>query len=121
MSGTVVLLSLLPFAMHFVGLSVGTIWAASSSAMVMMMNFLVVSRVSKTALPVAKEDRPPGLKFVGVAYFAMLTGNIALQLVNAASLHQLWPFYLVLLVLTTYSLFVFAYVLFAPSRVEVQQ
>ena len=122
MSGTVVLLALLPFALHFAGLSVGTIWAASSSATVMMivMNFLVLRRAGMAALPAEEEDRAPGMKFVVVAYVATLTGTIALQLANAAFLRQLWPFYVGLLALTTYSLFAFAYVLFAPSRVEVQ-
>jgi hypothetical protein len=121
MSGTVVLLALLPFALQFAGLSVGTLWTVSSSAMVVlvMTSSLVALRVSKTALPVAEEDRAPGMKFVSVAYFAVLIGNIVLQLANAAFFGQLWPFYVGLLALTTYSLFLFAYILFAPSRAEV--
>ncbi|MHC4992922.1 MAG: hypothetical protein ACYTGC_18265 [Planctomycetota bacterium] len=103
------------------GLSVGTLWTVSSSAMVVlvMTSSLVALRVSKTALPVAEEDRAPGMKFVSVAYFAVLIGNIVLQLANAAFFGQLWPFYVGLLALTTYSLFLFAYILFAPSRAEV--
>ncbi len=120
MSGTVVLLALLPFALHFAGLGVERIWAVSSSAVVMMivLNFLVLRRASN-AFPVAEEDRPPGLKFVVGSYFAILTGTMALQLANAASLQQLWPFYVGLLALTTYSLFQFAYILLVPSRAEV--
>jgi hypothetical protein len=121
-SGTVVLLALLPFALHSAGMSAGTLWAVSSSAMVVlvMTSTLVALRVSNTALPVAEEDRAPGVKFVSFVYFAVLIGNIVLQLANAASFGQLWPFYVGLLALTTYSLFMFAYVLFAPSRAEVQ-
>ncbi len=121
-SGTVVLLALLPFALQFAGLSVRAIWVVSSSAMavLVMTIFLVTLRVSKTAVPVREEDRAPGVKFVYASTFAVMTGNIALQLGNLASLHQLWPFYVGLLALTTQSLFAFAYILFAPSRVEVQ-
>jgi hypothetical protein len=42
-----------------------------------------------------------------------------LQIANAVFFRQLWPFYVGLLIITTFSLFMFAYILFAPSRVEV--
>ena len=38
----------------------------------------------------------------------------------AAFIREVWPFYLGLLLLTTHSLLLFAYLLFVPSRAEVQ-
>ena len=121
-SATVVLLALLPFALHFAGLSIRAIWVVSSSAMavLVMTAVLVMLRVFKTVARVREEDRTPGSKFVGVSVFATTTGIVALQLGNLTSLQQLWPFYVGLLVLITQSLFGFAYILFAPSRSEVE-
>jgi hypothetical protein len=89
-------------------------------AVLVMTALLVMLRVAQTVAPVRMEDRTPGAKFVGVSVIATTTGIIALQLGNLASLQQLWPFYVGLLALITQSLFGFAYILFAPSRVELQ-
>ena len=87
-SGTVVLLALLPFALHFAGLSVRAIWVVSSSAMavLVMTAFLVVLRVAKTVVPVREEDRTSGSKFAFVSVIAATTGIVALQLGNLTSL-----------------------------------
>ena len=121
-SAIVVLLALLPFALHFAGLSVRVIWVVSSSAMavLVMTAFLVVLRVAKTVVPVREEDRTSGSKFAFVSVIAATTGIVALQLGNLTSLQQLWPFYVGLLALITQSLFAFGYILFSPSRAEVQ-
>jgi hypothetical protein len=121
-SATVVLLALLPFALHFAGLSVRAIWVVSSSAMavLVMTAFLVMLRVGMTVVPVREEDRTSGSKFVFVSVIAATTGIVALQLGNLTSLQQLWPFYVGLLALITRSLFGFAYILFAPSKGEVE-
>jgi hypothetical protein len=121
-SANVVLLALLPFALHFAGLSVRAIWFVSSSAMavLVMMAFLLMLRVAKAVVPVREEDRTSGSKFVFVSTIAVTTGIVALQLGNLTFLRQLWPFYVGLLTLITQSLFAFAYILFAPSRGEVQ-
>ena len=120
-SATVVLLALLPFALHFAGLSIRAIWVVSSSAMavLVMTAVLVMLRVFKTVVPEREEDRTPGSKFVGVSVIATTTGIVALQLGNLTSLQQLWPFYVGLLALITQSLFGFAYILFAPANTEV--
>jgi hypothetical protein len=61
---------------------------------------------------------------IAIAGFAGATATLAgvhvLQLANVAFLRQLWPLYVGLLIITTFSLFTFAYILFAPSRSEVQ-
>jgi hypothetical protein len=120
-SAEAVLLALLPFAFHFAGLTSATIWAVSSSVMTMLLvtHWVATLRSARTAVPAVAEYRPPGMEFVRVAYIVSTTSNIVLQLANVALFRQLWPFYLGLLVLTAYSLFVFAYILFAPSRAEV--
>ena len=74
---------------------------------------------ARGALP-AMEDRAPGQRLFAPYAVAMPTGIIVLQLANAAFFRQLWPFYVGLLALTAHSLFLFAYILLAPSRAEVQ-
>ena len=121
-SAEAVLLALLPFALHFAALSCATTWALSSSAMAVLVvtGFLVTRRfVIKGALP-APEDRAPGLRLVAPVNMATWTAIVVLQLANVAFFHQLWPFYVGLLALTAHSLFLFAYILFAPSRSEMQ-
>jgi hypothetical protein len=58
--------------------------------------------------------------FAGVVATLRAPGIIVLQLANALCFRQLWPFFLGLLALTAHSLLLFAYILFAPSRAEVQ-
>jgi hypothetical protein len=120
-SASAVLLALLPFAFQFADLASATIWALSSSAMLVIIGTaqFVLFRISRTALPSAPEDRAPGVGLVITYSAAILAGVHVLQLANAAFLRQLWPFYVGLLIITTFSLFMFAYTLFAPSRVEV--
>ena len=65
-------------------------------------------------------DRAPGAGLVVPLYLAIVAAIFALQFTNAMFIRELWPFFLGLLVLTAWSLFQFAYVLFAPSRAEVQ-
>ena len=120
-SAIVVLLALLPFALHFAGLSISAIWTVSSSAMVVLVlsAFLVMLRVARSVVPEREEDRTLGSKFALVSTSATTMGVIALQLGNLTILQQLWPFYVGLLALITQSLFSFAYILFAPVPHEV--
>ena len=64
-------------------------------------------------------DQAPGANLVTALHLSVLAVVAVLQLANAAFFRQLGPFYVGLLVITTLSLFQFAYVLFAPSRAEV--
>ncbi len=121
-SAEAVLLALLPFALHFAGLTSATIWALSSTAMAALVAtvFLGSIRIATIAAP-APEDRAPGIRLVFGYTIAIQTGIVALQLTNAVFYRKLWPFYLGLLALTAHSLFQFAYIHFAPSRSELQQ
>ena len=120
-SASAVLLALLPFAFQIANLASATIWALSSSAMLVILGTVqfVMFRISRSALPSAPEDRAPGVGVVITYSAAILAGVHVLQLANAAFFRQLWPFYVGLLIITTFSLFMFAYILFAPSRSEV--
>ena len=120
-SAEAVLLALLPFALHFAGMANATIWALSSSAMAALVAavFLASIRIGIATAP-EPGDRAPGFRLVFGYVVAIQTGIIVLQLANAVFFRQLWPFYLGLLALTAHSLFQFAYLLFAPSRAEVQ-
>jgi hypothetical protein len=121
-SAQAVLLALVPFVFHFAGLDDDSLWALSSSAMTaLVVAFALVNyyvAVVRGAMP-APEERAPGLRFVAPLPYALVVGIIVLQIANAAWLSQLWPFYLGLLGITAWSLFLFAYILFAPSRAEV--
>jgi hypothetical protein len=121
LSGSTVLLALLPFAFEFGGLASGKIWALSSvAAFVLVGSFqLIFFQLSRALTPDAPEDRPPGIRFVMVFGAAILLGINVLQLANAAWFRELWPFYVGLLMLTAYSLFSFAYLLFGTSSSEV--
>ena len=122
-SAPAVLLAIIPFGLAFAGLPSASVWMLSSSAMaaVVAVVFLGTIQIGYVggALP-ATEDRAPGQRLFVPYAIAVPTGIIALQLANAAFLHQLWPFYLGLLGLTAHSLFLFAYILFAPSRAEMK-
>jgi hypothetical protein len=122
-SAEAVLLALLPFGLHFAGVTHDTIWAVSSSAMALLVATVSIGSVRlaivKGAAP-APEDRPLGLNYVIPLHFAIQSSVVVLQLANAAFIREVWPFYLGLLLLTTHSLLLFAYVFFVPSRVEVQ-
>jgi hypothetical protein len=120
-SASAVLLALLPFAFEFADLASATIWALSSSAMLVILGTVqfVLFRISRRALPSAREDRAPGVGLVRTSSIAIFAGVQVLQLANAAFFRQLWPFYVGLLIITSYSLLMFAYILFAPSRSEV--
>ena len=117
-----VVLGLLPFAFGFAGLSSPAIWVLSSTAMILLIGTLqiVFARlfysVTKPALP---EDSAPGELLVTVVSTALLLGLIGLQIANVALFRQLWPFYVGLLGLMIFSLYQFAYILFAPSQSEV--
>jgi hypothetical protein len=120
-SATVVLVALLPFALHSTGLGSNQIWALSSSLM-FLMNLLIILipfRVASRVLKVAAEDRSPGVRWVAPASTALMVVVCVLQLANAAFIRQLWPLVAGLFALTALSLFMFAYILFAPSRAEV--
>ena len=121
LSATVVLVALLPFALHSAGLGSSLIWTLSSSQMFLMnlLAVLIPFRISTRVLRVAAEDRSPGARWVAPASTAVLVGIGALQLANAAFVRQPWPLVAGLLALTALSLFMFAYILFAPSRAEV--
>jgi hypothetical protein len=119
-SASAVLLALLPFAFQFADLASATIWALSSSAMLLILGTVqfVMFRISRSARSSAPEDRAPGFGLVMTYSFGTLAGVHVLQLANAAFFRQLWPFYIGLLIITTFSLFMFAYNLFVPSRSE---
>jgi hypothetical protein len=122
-SALAVLLALVPFGLHFAGLTGATVWTLSSSAMAALVAVVFLGTLqvgyAKSALP-TMEDRAPGQRLFVPYAIVMPTGIVVLQLANAASFRQLWPFYLGLLALTAHSLFLFAYILFAPSRAEVK-
>ncbi len=98
------------------------IWVLSSSAMIVLVGTvqLLVARMSLVVVPTAPEDRAPGERLTVFYTGALLLGIYVLQIANVVVFRQLWPFYLGLLTITAYSLFQFAYILFAPSRSEVQ-
>ena len=121
LSASAVLLSLLPSALHFAGLSAHGIWTLSSSVMVLLIVAIFLGSIrASTRLAIAGEEGPPGLRFFAPFIIATYASIIALQVANATFQHQLWPFYLGLVLMTALSLVVFAYILFAPSRGEVQ-
>jgi hypothetical protein len=70
-------------------------------------------------LRVAAHDRSPGVRWVAPAATTLIVVVGVLQLANAAFIRQLWPLVAGLLAVTALSLFMFAYILFAPSRAEV--
>ena len=118
-SATAVLLALLPFALHYAGLSNSGIWAISSSGMAALL-LLMASLPTLTFSGIEIGDRAPTRQFVVPIGYAVLIGNVVLQLTNVAFFRELWPFYIGLLITTAMALFMFADVLFAPSRAEVQ-
>jgi hypothetical protein len=122
-SALAVLLALVPSGLHFAGLTNATIWMLSSSAMTALVCAVFLGTIQvgyvRGALP-AMEERAPGQRLFVPYSIALPTGIIALQLANAAFFRELWPFYLGLLALTAHSLFLFAYILFAPSKAELQ-
>ncbi len=119
-SASAVLLALLPFAFEFADLASATIWALSSSAMLVILGTVqfVLFRIGRRVNPSAPEDRAPGTGLVRTSSIAIFAGVHVLQLANAAFFRQLWPFYVGLLVITTFSLFMFAYILFVPAKAE---
>jgi hypothetical protein len=121
MSGTVVLLALLPFAMHHAGMTSTRLWTLSSAGMAAaVVLFVIVARTSLYRVaPATDEYRPPGIRWIVPLSFAWNGANVALQLANVTSIGQLWPFYVGLLALTALSLLHFAWTLLAPSRAEV--
>ena len=122
LSATVVLLSLLPFAFHFAGVSSRAIWGLSSGAMVALATAILLAPYTfvKSMRPTATPDLAPGIGRLQPIFMTIQTLNVVLQAGNVAFIRQLWPFYVGLLTITTLSLFSFAYILFAPSRSEVQ-
>jgi hypothetical protein len=119
-SASAVLLSMLPLTLHFAGVSGHGIWTVSSSVMVLSIvaiSLFAVRAVSR--LERAGEEGPPGLRFFVPFTAATNLSIIGLQIANVAFQQQLWPFHLGLLLMTAYSLAVFAYILFAPTRSEV--
>jgi hypothetical protein len=121
-SATTVLLALFPFALHFAGLDSSRLWALSSSVMavfVVSTSFLLPYLWFQHVRPLAPENRAPGRALITIIYYPFMAAIAVLQLFNAVFFGQLWPFYVGLLAITAYSLFQFAYVLFAPSRAEV--
>jgi hypothetical protein len=117
-SVSAVLAALLPFALHFAGLAEATIWTLSSSvlAALVVTVYLGAYRIFRALTP---GDRAPGYRFAAPLLVSIAVGAFLLQVANVLFFRQLWPFYVGLLVITTLSLFQFAYVLFAPSRAEV--
>jgi hypothetical protein len=121
-SAQAVLLALLPFGLHFAGVTDAATWTISSCAMAVLVAtfWLAISPISLRVLPAARQDRAPGVLLAAGINIGTGAGIILLQLANAMIFRELWPLYFGLLALTALSLFQFAYVLFAPSRVEVQ-
>jgi len=107
----------------FAGLTSATIWTLSSSAMAALVAAVFLGTIhigyARGALP-ALGNRAPGQRLFTPYAIGMPTGIIVLQLANALFFRQLWPFFLGLLARTAHSLLLFAYILFAPSRAEVQ-
>jgi hypothetical protein len=121
LSASAVLLSMLPSTLHFAGVSSHGIWAVSSSVMVLLIVAIFLFALRATSrLQRAGEEGPPGLRLFGPFILATYVSIIGLQIANVAFQQQLWPFHLGLLLMTALSLVVFAYILFAPTRGEVQ-
>ncbi len=122
-STTVVLLALIPIALHYAGLASGTVWTLSSAGMagVLLLVFFVASPLIyyRRVRPSGAED-PPGTRWWGLFSWPYVVAIFILQVANAASIGQLWPFYVGLVGITALSLFNFAYFLLAPIRSEVQ-
>jgi hypothetical protein len=118
-SAVAVLLALLPFALHFGGLGSETTWALSSAAMLLLLGSLqvVMFRLGTQLNPDIRGPAPTARMVIGTATLGTAT---LLQIPNLAVMHQLWPFYAGLLIITAHSLYIFALILFAPSRSEVQ-
>jgi hypothetical protein len=105
---------------RFAGVSSHSIWAVSSSVMVLLIVAIFLFAVRATSrLERAGEEGPPGLRFFAPFIVATYASIIALQVANVAFQRQLWPFHLGLLLMTALSLVAFAYILFAPTRGEV--
>jgi hypothetical protein len=120
-SAQAVLLALLPVGLHFAGLTGTAIWIISSSAMagLVAMLWLTGFAAGSRVAPAAREDRAPEALLVAGVNAGGWAGIILLQLVNAMILRDFWLLYIGLFALTALAQFQFAYVLFAPSRVEV--
>jgi hypothetical protein len=121
LSASVVLLSMLPSTLHFAGVSGHGIWRLSSSVMVLLIAAILLGSIRSVArLRRAGEEGPPGLRFFGPFIVATYASIVALQVANIAFQQQLWLFHLGLLLTIALSLVIFAYILFAPTRDEVQ-
>ena len=121
LSASAVLLSMLPSTLHFAGVGGESIWRLSSSVMVLLILAILLGSIRMVArLTRAGEEGPPGLRFFAPFIVSTYASIVALQVANVAFLQQLWPFHLGLLLMTALSLVAFAYILFAPTRAEVQ-
>ncbi len=123
LSGSAVLLALLPFAFHQAGCSDVAIWRLSSGVSLVPPVLLMVGPFTFAARltpPREAEAYAPGVRVMVPILYAVLFANVVLQAVNVAWIGQLWPFYVGLLATMAVSLLTFGWVLFAPSRVEVQ-
>ena len=120
-SATLVLVALLPFVLHYAGLTSSKVWALSSSAMAMFMLLimLVSLRIFRRVAPAEVEDRSPGVRLIGPILIAFTSAIGLLQVANVALIHQLWPMVAGLLGITALSVFQFGWILFAPASAEV--
>jgi hypothetical protein len=120
-SCSVVLLALLPFAFHLAGLTSTMIWTLTSGmAGGVVFGLLVAIPLVLRRMGIATLGASPaGDRWVGTFGYPYMGAIGVLQLANAASIGQVWPFYVGLLGITGFSLFLFAWTLLAPSSAEV--
>ena len=120
-SGSVVLLALIPFALHQAGLTSTMIWTLTSGmAGVVLFGLMVAITLVFRRMGIATLGTDPaGVRWVGSFGYLYLGAIGVLQLANAASIGQVWPFYVGLLGITGFSLFLFAWTLLTPTSTEV--
>jgi hypothetical protein len=121
-SGTAAVMALLPFVLHHAKLDTSAIWTVSSAALaaLVLLILMVALLLGKRLFPAAPDQQPAGIWLMMPLYLGLFGIIIAFQLFNLAFARQFWPFLAGLLALTVLSLFMFAHVLFAPARSEVQ-
>ena len=125
LSGTAVLLALVPGALQFAGLMETRIWTSSSLAMIVFLATMTFAqfryyRIAFEGRPVGTEARAPGGRIVSTSFNVLRGAIVALQLANVIVMGQLWPFYFGLLAITAMSLFQFGNVLFTSPSPEVR-
>lgn len=85
-----------------------------------VLTLLVPLWIFRRVAPDAAEDRTPGIRLIGPISIALTLSIVVLQVVNVVFIRDLWPMVAGLLATMALSLFSFGYILFAPSRVELQ-